>query len=258
MSPMSPSGNRWPAMPRSRLLPALEFLLYSALTAFALHATWLTWPDAYIDFSRELYLPWRVSCGDVLYRDLAYDFGPVSVYTNAALFALLARPSIRALFALNFAFWLAILLALRALLRRIAPPLVATLSVSFFIALFSFNRYIVCGNFNYLAPYSHEITRGFLFSFLALLSLDSALAPSTREKGCGRPEKATQTRLSLLISSGVCYALVLFTKPELALATTAALAILFALRAWPHRTLPLRPLPPPLPPFSLAPPARIC
>ena len=88
-----------PYSPHLRL--ALEFLLYAVLTALMLHATWLTWPDAFIDFSRELYLPWRVSCGDVLYRDLAYYFDPVSVYTNAALFAL------------------------RALLRRIASPLAA-------------------------------------------------------------------------------------------------------------------------------------
>lgn len=104
----------WFHPPRSpRLSLALEFLLYAALTAFMLHATWLTWPDAFIDFSRELYLPWRVSCGEVLYRDLAYYFGPVSVYTNAALFALLGRPSIHALFALNFVFWIAPLLVLR-------------------------------------------------------------------------------------------------------------------------------------------------
>ena len=135
--------------PRSLLL---EFLLYAVLTAVMLHVTWLTWPDAFVDFSRELYLPWRVSCGDVLYRDLAYYFGPVSVYTNAVLFALLGRPSIHALFALNFAFWIAILLVLRAILRRIASPLVSTTAVSAFILLFSFNRYISGGSFNYLAP----------------------------------------------------------------------------------------------------------
>lgn len=102
---------------RRRLALPLEFLLYAALAALMLHATWLTWPDAFIDFSRELYIPWRVSRGDVLYRDLAYYFGPVSVYINAVLFALLGSPSIHAPFALNFAFWIATLLALRAILR---------------------------------------------------------------------------------------------------------------------------------------------
>lgn len=232
-----------------RLHTAFEFLLYAILTALMLHATWLTWPDAFIDFSRELYLPWRVSCGDVLYRDLAYYFGPVSVYVNAGLFSLLGRPSIHALFALNFVFWVAILLVLRALLRRISSPLAATLSVAFFILLFSFNRYKFGGSFNYLAPYSHEITRGFLFSLLALLSMDSAWTPSPPtdtvpkapfpERG---PDRGDSTCPARMLLPGVFYALVLFTKPELALAATAAIALLFALHAWQRRRLPLPPL----------------
>ena len=195
--------------PRLRL--ALEFLLYAVLTTFMLHATWLTWPDAFIDFSRELYLPWRVSQGDVLYRDLAYYFGPVSVYTNAAFFALLLRPSIHALFALNFAFWMATLLAFRALLRRIASPLAATLAVSVFILLFSFSRYTGIGNDNFLAPYSHEITRGFLFALLALLALDST------------PRRHS---FFLALLSGFLLGLTLFSKPEIALAAVSSSAVL--------------------------------
>ena len=193
------------------LLLALEFLLYALLAAFMLHTTWLTWPDAYVDFSRELYLPWRVSQGDVLYRDLAYYFGPISVYVNAALFSLLGHPSIHALFALNFAFWIVTLLTLRALLRRIASPFATTLAVSSFILLFSFNRYTGIGNDNYLAPYSHELTRGFLLALLSLLSLDTAL-------------KKPSCKFSCL--SGFLLGLVLFTKPEIALATVASAAVL--------------------------------
>ena len=208
---------------RPRLLLALEFLLYAVLTALMLHATWLTWPDAYIDFSRELYLPWRVACGDVLYRDLAYYFGPVSVYTNAALFALLGRPSIHALFALNFVFWLATLLALRALLRRIATPLAATLAVSSFILLFSFNRYISFGNFNYLAPYSHELPRGLLLALLALLALDSAL-------------RRHSAPLALL--AGFFLGLTLSTKPEIALASVSSALVLFLFSSIPFSHFP--------------------
>lgn len=226
----------------------LEFLLYILLTSFALHATWLTWPDTYIDFSRELYLPWRVSCGDVLYRDLAYDFGPVSVYTNAALFAFVGRASIHALLGLNFVFWCAILLSLRSLLRRMASPAVATFSVSAFILLFSFNRYMGCGNFNFLAPYSHELARGFLFSLLALLSLDSAWMPSPVP---GRVEEAQipvpPPRPFRFLLPGALYALVLFTKPELAFAASASLAFLFVFHAIRQRPLLL-----PLLAFTLA------
>lgn len=197
-----------------RISLALEFILYAVLTAFALYATWLTWPDAFIDFSRELYLPWRVSCGDVLYRDVTYYYGPVSVYTNAALFAILGRPSIHALFALNFAVWLAIFLALRAILRRIARPAVAAVALSAFILLFSFNRYIPCGNFNYLAPLSHELTRGLLYVLLSLLSLDSAF----------------RRRSPLLfLFAGFLFGLALFAKPEITLSATASSSLLLFL-----------------------------
>lgn len=227
--------------PRSLLL---EFLLYAVLTAGMLHVTWLTWPDAFVDFSRELYLPWRVSCGDVLYRNLAYDFGPVSVYANAALFALLGRPSVHALFAFNFAFWIATLLALRALLRRIASPLAAALSVSSFILLFSFSRYLLNGNYNFIAPYSHELTRGLLWALLALLALDSALAsPSGKGRAGFAPGLEASPwlpRAFRCLLPGFFYALVLFTKPELALASTASVVLLFVLHALRHRSFPLR------------------
>lgn len=197
--------------PSPRLLPAAEFLLYALLAAFALRASWLTWPDAFVDFSRELYLPWRVACGEVLYRDLAYYFGPLSVHVNAALFALVGRPSIHALFALNAAFWLATLLALRVLLRRVARPAVAALCVCGFILLFSFNRYLLVGNYNFLAPYSHELPRGFLLALLALLALDSAI----------------RRRSALLaLPAGFFLGLSLFTKPEIALAAVASCALL--------------------------------
>lgn len=228
--------------PRFRL--TLEFLHYSVLAAVMLWATWLTWPDAFIDFSREIYLPWRVSCGDVLYRDLTYDFGPLSVYTNATLFAVLGRPSVQALFVLNFTFWLATLFVLRTLLRRMARPAAATVAISAFILLFSFNRFMLCGNYNFLAPYSHEITRGFFFSLLSILLLDSSLAllpegiPATEPAG----KPAVTPSAFRLLPSGFLYALVLFSKPELALADSVALAMLFALHAWRRRTLPIAPL----------------
>ena len=217
--------SRWSGLcPRIRLV--LEFLLYAILTVFMLHATWLTWPDAFIDFSRELYLPWRVSCGDVLYRDLAYYFGPLSVYANAALFALLGRPSVHALFALNFVFWLATLLALRALLRRLAHPAVAALAVSSFILLFSFNRYIMGGNFNYISPYSHELPRGLLLALLSLLTLDSALKKAAWAPS-GRGAKVQMGEFALAFLSGFLLGLALFTKPEIALAAVSATAVLF-------------------------------
>jgi len=44
-------------------------------------------PDILVDFGIQLYLPWRISQGDVLYRDVMYlTGGPLSQYFNALLF----------------------------------------------------------------------------------------------------------------------------------------------------------------------------
>src|SRR5437016_2475231 len=51
--------------------------------------SWGTWPDVLIDFGRELYLPWQITRGRALYRDLAHINGPLSPYVNAAWFSLL-------------------------------------------------------------------------------------------------------------------------------------------------------------------------
>ncbi len=41
-----------------------------------------------IDFGRELYVPWQIRQGRVLYRDIASLFGPLSSYVNASWFRL--------------------------------------------------------------------------------------------------------------------------------------------------------------------------
>ena len=49
--------------------------------------TWRKWPDLLVDFGEQLYLPWRISAGSVLYRDVMYlTGGPLSQYYHAALF----------------------------------------------------------------------------------------------------------------------------------------------------------------------------
>ena len=50
--------------------------------------TWGTWPNVLVDFGRELYVPWRLAEGEVLYRDIAYFNGPLSPYLNALWFRL--------------------------------------------------------------------------------------------------------------------------------------------------------------------------
>ena len=49
--------------------------------------TWRKWPDIVIDYGLQLYCPWKISTGAVLYRDIAYLVGgPLSQYYHALLF----------------------------------------------------------------------------------------------------------------------------------------------------------------------------
>src|SRR5262245_19376343 len=50
--------------------------------------SWRTWPDLLIDFGNELYVPWRITEGEHLYRDIAFTMGPLSQYFHALLFRL--------------------------------------------------------------------------------------------------------------------------------------------------------------------------
>src|ERR1700690_1423213 len=68
--------SRWAGL----MLVAVVFVLAAALS-------WRRWPDVLVDFGIQLYLPWRISEGDVLYRDMMYlTGGPLSQYFNALLF----------------------------------------------------------------------------------------------------------------------------------------------------------------------------
>jgi hypothetical protein len=69
---------------------ATEWLGYGVVVVvYALGAwlSWRKWPDLLVDFGEQLYLPWRISEGSVLYRDVMYlTGGPLSQYYHAALF----------------------------------------------------------------------------------------------------------------------------------------------------------------------------
>src|SRR5882724_4177983 len=74
---------------RDRQVLSVRLGLVIILFAYAVGAwlTWRKWPDLLVDFGAQLYLPWRISEGSVLYRDVMYlTGGPLSQYYHAALF----------------------------------------------------------------------------------------------------------------------------------------------------------------------------
>jgi hypothetical protein len=212
------------ALHRRRAACLAEWLLYALLAAAALRFTWLAWTDLFVDFGHELYTAWMLSEGKTLYLDVARYFGPLSSHVNALWFRLVG-PSIHHLYALNFLVWLAVLAALRHILSRIASPLARVVGLSCFILFFSFVSYSATPNDNYLSPYVHEITHGFLLSLLALMAVDAALRRDS---------------LPLHALTGALTGLLLQTKPEVALAGCLALAAAYPLAAFRRMASPPR------------------
>jgi hypothetical protein len=201
----------------SRVAQVLAFLLIFGTAVVLLCWTWETWPDVLVDFGQQLYIPWQVSEGKVLYRDLAYYNGPLSVYANAALFRLFGV-GLRTLVVGNLVLLGLLVALLYHVFRRTGGAGSATIVCSVFLCAFAFAQYVGFGNYNYVCPYSHEMTHGLLFGLAAL-----ACAWNVREDG-----------REWFMTSGLCLGLAFLTKAEVftggAVATTLAVAIQLKLR----------------------------
>src|SRR3954464_5474836 len=104
-----------PLRANTRILIGLGIVLLT-LTAM-LAFTWRTWPEPVIDFGRELYVPWQLSQGKVLYRDIAYFNGPLSPYFNSAVFRIFGVSMMKLVY-VNLAILIGILLMLHRLAAR--------------------------------------------------------------------------------------------------------------------------------------------
>lgn len=124
-----------------------------------------------MDFGRELYVAWRVSEGDVLHRDVASFYGPLSPYFNGALFRVFGA-SLRTLVFANLALLAAACAALWWAVRRCSSggSLGATAGVLLFLASCGFAQLVSAGSFNFVCPYSHEATHGFVLATLAVVA----------------------------------------------------------------------------------------
>jgi hypothetical protein len=172
--------------------------------------SWRRWPDVQVDFGRELYVPWRLTVGDALHRDVAWFNGPLSAWWNALWFKL-AGTSLTTLIAVNLILLLLTLELLTDSLRRWAGNAAAAAGGALFLCIFAFGRYASIGNYNFVTPYSHELTHGLILTLGALRLLSRG-----------------QTSYSTL-GAGVLLGLVLLTKVEVALAASAATVLrLFA------------------------------
>ncbi|MEW5820682.1 MAG: hypothetical protein AB1782_10865, partial [Cyanobacteriota bacterium] len=63
-------------------------LIIAILFSLMLYISWLKWLHPIIDCGREVYIPWLITKGDILYKDIAFYYGPFAVYFIALLFKL--------------------------------------------------------------------------------------------------------------------------------------------------------------------------
>jgi hypothetical protein len=191
--------------------PLLQFIgpMVVALVFLAmLMISWRRWPDVMIDFGRELYVPWRITEGDVLYRDLAVFFGPLSSYVNALWFVMFGT-SLMTLAMANAAILAVFTALLYWMLRTIAGFWSATIGCVAFLVVFAFGHLQGLGNYNFICPYSHELTHGTVLG----LSCVAMLARYFRT-----------ARALDVAASGFLLGLTFLTKLEPFVATAASVA----------------------------------
>lgn len=208
----APSGRfvRW-------LPPVLLVIVFVALAAMS----WRRWPDILVDFGTQLYVPWQLSQGAVLYRDIRQHFGPLSAYVNALLFTIFGV-SFRVLFLADLLLLAGIVTLLYRHLLATFDRLTAFASSLVLVAVFGFAQYVGIGNYNYASPYTHEAAHGMALAILLMVALARAGSrPTTRA----------------LVLAGLALGATLLTRAELAIAT-----LVYAV-CWLALTLPTLPGP---------------
>jgi hypothetical protein len=193
----------------------------AALLVYFLRVSWRKWPDPIIDSGAQWYAAWRISEGESLAREGAWNYGPLSVYANGLLFKIFGA-SLNVLFAVNLLIYAAILGLAYAAFHRAWGWLGAFAACGVFIAMFSFSHLTSIGNYNYAAPYSHESTHGMLLMFAAVFAAASWSARESR---------------AAAFFLGTCGGIAAVLKPEFMLAAGVLGAGALALRLAQRKTV---------------------
>ncbi len=141
--------------------------IIAVVTVVGLIWSWGTWPDVQVDFGRELYVIWRLTEGDVLYRDISWIYGPLYPYV-LALWCLCFNVSLQSIVISNILLVLGVLCILYRMFFHMAGRVSATLACLTFLSVFAFTQFLGIGNYNWICPYSHGMTYGVALSLLSL------------------------------------------------------------------------------------------
>ena len=170
--------------------------------------SWRKWPDPLIDFGQQLYVPWRLSRGAVLYHDVSYVYGCLSVCYHAVLFKIFGV-SLNVLLVSNFLILIFLLLLVYYLFLKCSDVWTAT-TIGLALTVLAFGQFLDVGNYNYICPYSHEEFHGIVLAVVMMACLARWLS--------------TGRKLPLALAGG-CLGLIFLTKPEVFVGAVAPFAM---------------------------------
>ena len=186
---------------KSRLAPLLVAIAFVG-------CAWLSWRrlgSLIIDGGHELEVPRRLLEGAALYREISWNWGPLSPWVNTALYRLFGVHSDTLMWAGLVTVALACL-GLYLLARRFVGPFTSAWMAIAFIAACAFSRRGDLAIFNFVAPFNFSATYGITLAIWSVLLL-------VHHARSGKP--------ATLAASAVLAGLVTLTKIE----TTFAIAV---------------------------------
>ncbi len=169
--------------------------------------SWGKWLDILVDFGLQVYTPWQLSQGQVLYKDIVYIHGPLSAYIHSLLFMVFG-PGISVLAWFNTGLIIILTVIIRHLFCNLYDPLTGFLAALSFVVVFAFGNYLHVSNYNFVCAYEYTLPHAVFLSFVAIYQFVNYLR---------NPLSRTLFWIGLL--SG----LILLTKPEVFLAEITAI-----------------------------------
>ena len=199
-------GNREPRLGKPPTVKTLAGPgLLTGFFFFMAFVSWRKWPDILVDFGHELYTPWQLLSGKMLYRDIAFLYGPFSQYFNSFLFACFGI-SFSTLVYANIILLTGVLTVLYLAFGELFDRVTSFGCSAVFLLVFAFAQNVGIGNYNFVSPYSHEATHGIVLAAVLM---------------CLLWRFVTRHHSYLLTAAGVVLGLIFMTRAEVAIAAAA-------------------------------------
>jgi len=122
--------------------------------------SWGKWMDILVDFGLQVYTPWQLSEGQVLYKDIVYIFGPLSAYIHSFLFMAFG-PGISVLAWFNIGLIIILTFIIHHLFRNLFDPLTGFIAALSFVVVFAFGNYLQVSNYNFVCAYEYTLPTEF-------------------------------------------------------------------------------------------------